>query len=53
MGKRLDLLQQQVVLVAQDRRPDGELRLEIAEYFVMGVPFTSVPKVWRSETKLR
>ena len=33
MRKFLDLLQQQVELIAEDRQPDGELLLEIAEYF--------------------
>jgi hemerythrin-like domain-containing protein len=33
MRKLLDLLQRQVELVADDRQPDGELLLEIAEYF--------------------
>jgi hemerythrin-like domain-containing protein len=33
MGKLLDMLQAQVRLVAEDRRPDGELLLEIAQYF--------------------
>jgi hemerythrin-like domain-containing protein len=33
MGKLLDMLQTQVRLVAEDRRPDGDLLLEIAQYF--------------------
>src|SRR5919109_3745806 len=33
MRKFLDLLQQQVELIAEDRQPDRELLLEIAEYF--------------------
>jgi len=33
MVKLLDMLQEQVKLVAKDRRPDAELLLEIAQYF--------------------
>ena len=33
MRKFLELLQQQIELIAQNRQPDGELLLEIAEYF--------------------
>jgi hemerythrin-like domain-containing protein len=33
MSRLLDLLQGQVRLVGEDRQPDGELLLEIAEYF--------------------
>jgi hemerythrin-like domain-containing protein len=33
MRKFLDLLQQQVELIAENRQPDGELLLEITEYF--------------------
>ncbi len=33
MGKLLDMLQEQVRLIAEDRRPGGELLLEIVQYF--------------------
>ena len=40
MGKLLELLEHQLDLVAQDRRPDDELLLQIAEYFA------SVPDIY-------
>lgn len=40
MGKLLELLEHQLDLVAQDRRPDDQLLLQIAEYFA------SVPDIY-------
>jgi len=34
MGKLLDLLQEQVRLIGEDKRPNEELLLEIAQYFI-------------------